>query len=281
MKDSLKVKIGYGIFTLIFIVFTIGPILWCFILSVTPEYEIMKNTNSIFPTRFYFKNYTEIFTTGSKANEILFLGIKNSFITSIFSIFLGLPISFMAAYSFSKYDFKGKKFILRFLLITIVIPVFTTIIPIYSIFADFGILDNLFWISVIYVSSFIPIITWTLINYFNSIPKELWEIARIEGCSEVQIFVRIVLPLSKSIIFTCILMIFIMSWNQFQIPLILISSPKNKVVTMILSDFMTRDDVSYGMISACGLISLILPATVAVVFRNFLISGLTQGALKE
>ena len=169
---------------------------------------------------------------------------------------------------------------MKFLMLTIVIPVFTTIIPIYSMFAEYGILDNFFWVSVIYVSSFIPITTWTMMNYFKSIPKELIESSAIEGCSESQIFFKIVIPLSTPILLTCILMVFIMSWNQFQIPLILISSHENKLVTMVLSEFISRNDVRYGVISASGIISLIIPAIVAVFFRKYLISGLMQGASK-
>ena len=75
-------------------------------------------------------------------------------------------------------------------------------------------------------------------------------------------------------------MVFIMSWNQFQIPLILISSHENKLVTMVLSEFISRNDVRYGMISASGIISLIIPAMVAVLFRKHLISGLMQGTGK-
>lgn len=199
---------------------------------------------------------------------------------ALVSIFIGIPTSILSAYAFYRYDFKGKKLVINLLMITIVIPVFTTIIPIYAMFANFQMLDKIFYVSIIYVSAFVPVITWIMLNYFKSIPKELLEAGQIDGLKESQLFFKIVLPLSYPIILTAILMIFIMSWNQFQIPLILLSSPENRVVTLVLSDFMTRDDISYGLIALSGLISLIIPALVAIIFRNSLISGLTQGSVK-
>ncbi len=216
----------------------------------------------------------------SSAHQVLFKGLKNSIISSIITISIGIPVSVMTGYSFSRYKFKGKKFILKAILVTIVIPVFTTIIPIYSIFARYGMLDNLFWISIVYVSAFLPINSWIMKNYFDAIPKEILEAAIVDGCTEWDVFFKIILPISHPIIITCMLTMFLMSWNQFQIPLILTSSQNNKVVTLILSEFMTRDAISYGLIAVCGVFSIIPPAILAIVFRKFLISGLVSGSVK-
>ncbi len=280
MKENLTEKIIKWIGIILFVIFTLGPIIWCFVITITPEYEMLKNTPNFLPKDVFWGNYKEIFDVNSKSHEVLFGGLMNSVKMAALSIIIGIPTALLAGYAFFRYKFWGKNFIIKFLMITIVIPVFTTIIPIYSTFARFGFLDKIFYVSIIYVSSFIPITTWIMMNYFKSIPKELLEAAEVEGLNERQIFFKVILPISYPIILTCVLMVFIMSWNQFQIPLILLSSPNKKVVTLILSEFMTRDDISYGMIAVSGLISLILPAIVAVIFRNKLISGLTQGSVK-
>jgi len=280
MKNKYMYKLIYIIVVLFFLAFTLGPIIWCFIISITPESEIFVSSGNFLPSKVNWDNYLGIFDRSSGESEVIFRGLKNSLIMSLTTVLVGIPTALFAAYSFYRYRFKGRVLVMKFLMLTIVIPVFTTIIPIYSMFAEYGILDNFFWVSVIYVSSFIPITTWTMMNYFKSIPKELIESSAIEGCSESQIFFKIVIPLSTPILLTCILMVFIMSWNQFQIPLILISSHENKLVTMVLSEFISRNDVRYGVISASGIISLIIPAMVAVFFRKYLISGLMQGASK-
>ena len=153
-------------------------------------------------------------------------------------------------------------------------------IPLYAVFSKLGLLDKRIWAAIVYVSSFLPLITWIMMNYFSAIPDELYDAARVDGCTERQLFFRVILPLSGPILLTVSLMLFLMSWGQFQIPLILISSPEKRVLTLVLSDFMGRNDVSYGLICASGILSLLIPALLAVLFRNFLLSGLMQGSVK-
>lgn len=264
---------------ILFLAFTLTPLIWCFIISITPEFD-MFSAKGFLPDTIVFDNYREIFNINSPAHESLFNGLKNSLLTSIITIIIGIPICVLAAYTFSRYKFKGRNFILKFILTTIVIPLFTTIIPIYAIFSNYGMLDKLFWVSIIYVTAFLPMNTWIIMNYFNSIPHELWEAGRMDGCSEAQIFFKIILPISYPILITSCLIMFLMAWNQFQIPLILTSSQDTKVVTLVLSEFMGRDAISYGIIAVCGLISILPPALIAIFFRKFLISGLTSGSVK-
>ena len=233
MKNKTIYKIGYILVILFFLAFTLGPIIWCFIMSITPESEIFRSSGDFLPSKINWGNYLSIFDRSSQESEVIFRGLKNSLMMSVTTMVIGIPTSLFAAYSFYRYKFRAREFVMKFLMLTIVIPVFTTIIPIYSMFAEYGMLDSVFWVAIIYVSSFIPITTWTMMNYFKSIPRELVESASIEGCDELQIFLKIIMPLSTPIIFTCILMVFIMSWNQFQIPLILISSHENKLMGII------------------------------------------------
>src|SRR5699024_12373905 len=99
-------------------------------------------------------------------------------------------------------------------------------------------LDNLFWISIIYVSAFLPINSWIIMNYFNSIPTEILEAEIIDGASERAIFFKIILPLSYPIIITTTLTMFLMSWSQFKIPLILTASHSKKVIKFILLELL-------------------------------------------
>ncbi len=267
------------IFLLIFLILTLVPLIWCFIISVTPKFDVFTFKGFI-PGKMILDNYKEIFDTTSSAHEVLFDGLKNSIITSAITIFIGIPLCIASAYAFSRYRFRGKKLVLNFLLITLVIPLFTTIIPIYALFSNYGMLNNLFWISIIYITAFVPMTTWIIMNYFNSIPNEIWEAAKIDGCNEIQIFFKIILPISYPIIIAAILIMFLMSWNQFQIPMILTASQDKKVVTLIMSEFTGRNTISYGMIAACGLISILPPALLTIFFRRYLVSGLTYGSVK-
>lgn len=177
-------------------------------------------------------------------------------------------------------EFKGRKVIKNLFLITMVIPVMATIIPLYRMFAAGKMLDHIFWLSMVYVSSYLPMASWLISNYFATIPKELEEAAMIDGCGRGAAFFRIILPLSRPIILSVTLIMFLNTWSQFQIPLILASSMETKPMAIVVSEFMTKDSIQYGLIAAAGMTALIPLALTAMLFRKYLISGMMGGSVK-
>ena len=118
-------------------------------------------------------------------------------------------------------------------------------------------------------------------NYFRELPVDLWESAAIEGATETQMFLKIALPLAKPIVVTTVLVMFLMSWRQYIIPMLLLSSYNKKVLTMIMSEFMTRDAINYSIIAMLGIVVTIPPMIASIVFRRNLVSGLTAGSVKD
>ena len=101
-----------------------------------------------------------------------------------------------------------------------------------------------------------------------------------DGCGKAASFFRIILPLSYPIILSVTLIMFLNTWSQFQIPLILASSMETKPMAIVVSEFMTKDSKQYGLIAAAGMIALIPPAVTALFFRKYLISGMMRGSVK-
>lgn len=277
---SFGSKLMYLLAVLFFLIFTLGPILWCFIVSISPEKEMFSTSAQILPDSLTLENYRLLLDFDSRQSDIFLRGLWNSLKAVTITLLLGLPISLMTAYALSRFRFRGKEVVRTSLLITVVIPVFTTIIPLYALFAELGVLDQIFWLSVVYVSSFLPMVTWMLSNYMDTIPRELDEAALIDGCGRVRVFLHVILPNSFPILLAVVLMIFLMAWNQYQIPLILASSLESKPLSMIVADFTSKDLIQYGITAAAGILALIPPAIVAVIFRKSLILGLAQGAVK-
>lgn len=147
-------------------------------------------------------------------------------------------------------------------------------------FAAGKLLDNIFWLSMVYISSYLPMATWLISSYFATIPKELEEAALIDGCGKAASFFRIILPTSYPIILSVVLIMFLNTWSQFQIPLILASSMETKPMAIVVSEFMTKDSIQYGLIAAAGMIALAPPAVTALIFRKYLIAGMMKGAVK-
>lgn len=272
-------RAGYFLATILFLIFTVGPFVWTFMISVTPDYAIFAPTSKMLPESITFANYVELFS-GSRRGNAFFKGMYNSMRAVGITLVIGIPIAMMSAYALSRMEFKGRKVIKNLFLITMVIPVMATIIPLYRMFAAGKMLDNIFWLSMVYVSSYLPMASWLISNYFATIPKELEEAAMIDGCGRFATFIRIILPLSYPIILSVILIVFLNTWSQFQIPLILASSMETKPMAIVVSEFMTKDSIQYGLIAAAGMIALIPPAVTALLFRKYLISGMVKGSVK-
>jgi multiple sugar transport system permease protein len=273
-------RVGYLFALALFLVLTLGPFLWTFVLSVTPEYAMMEKSTSLLPEVVTFDNYRELLTQGTRKGSVLIMGIKNALKAVGVTLALGIPIAMMSAYALSRMEFRGRRLIRNMLLITMVIPVMATIIPLFRLFVARQWLDDVFWLAMVYVSSYLPMVTWLMSNYFATIPKELEEAALIDGCGRLASFLRIIVPASYPIILSAALIMFLNTWSQFQIPLILASSIQTKPVAIVVSEFMTKDSVQYGLTAAAGMIAVVPPAVTALVFRRFLISGMMGGAVK-
>lgn len=272
-------KGGYILALVLFLIFTVGPFIWTFILSVTPDYSMFSPDSNLLPDRIIWDNYRELFSGGQRGARF-FTGMFNSLRAAAITLVIGIPVALMSAYALGRMQFRGRKAIKNILLITMVIPVMATIIPLYRMFADARLLDNIFWLSVVYVSSYLPLAVWLLSNYFATIPKELEEAALIDGCGRTATFFRIMLPLSAPIILSISLIMFLNTWSQFQIPLILASSMETKPMAIVVSEFVTKDTIQYGLVAAAGMIALIPPALAALVFRKYLVSGMMKGSVK-
>jgi len=270
----------YGLAAAVFLFFTCAPFLCALLVSVTPEYEMFSRSASFLPSAFTLDNYRRIFAASTSQHALLFTSLLNSVRAVAITLALGLPTATVTAYALSRFSFRGRRLYRDALLITMVIPVLATVIPLYRMYAAHGLLNNTFALCLVYVSAFLPMSTWLISNYFATLPRELEEAARVDGCGRMGCFVRIVLPLSRPILLTAGLLIVLNTWNQFQIPLILASYISTKPVSVAVSEFMSKTMINYGVTAVAGLLAILPPAVLAVVFRRFLVGGMVRGALQ-
>ena len=273
-------KLLYIIALSIFILFYLGPFAWTFIISITPDSMVLEKSLNFIPPILNLKNYTTLLNFGSQQGSLLFSGIRNAIISSILTIIICIPISLLSSYPLSRFNFYGRSLIKNTLLITMAIPVMATIIPIYKMFIQFKLLNNMYALSLVYVTSYLPVIVWLMSNYFVTIPKDLDEAAMVDGCNKLSTFIYIILPLSLPLIATSIIIIFLSTWSQFQIPLILASNADTKPIAIVTSEFITKDTVHYGLSAAAGILAIIPPTVISLIFRKYITSGMMKGSVK-
>lgn len=273
-------KMLYSLALILFLIFFLGPIIWTFIISITPDALVLEKSLRFLPRSFSFNNYKILLNISSRQGNLLFRGMNNAIYASFITIIICIPMGILSALALSRINFIGASFIKNSLLITMAIPVMATIIPIYKLFMQLKLLNNMYMLSLVYVTAYLPIITWLTMNYFMSIPKDLDEAAMVDGCSKFMAFMKVILPISFPIIASSILIIFLSTWSQFQIPLILASNESTKPIAIITSEFSTKDTIHYGLTAAAGILALIPPMVLAILFRRFLVSGMMKGSVK-
>lgn len=144
-----------------------------------------------------------------------------------------------------------------------------------------GMIDRLSTLMVLYTGSVLPYVIWVLSGYYRSIPPDLEDAARIDGCSYLQAFFRIVLPLAKPGFVAIGALAFLLSWDEFLYALIFTNLASAKTMTVALSEFSTQYTTDYGMVMTGGCIATIVPLSLAMFFQRHIVTGLTSGGVKN
>ncbi len=270
-------KIFYQIISwslLIFLLVIVAyPVFWMLMTSLKSQWQIFANPFSL-PESFDLSNYQKAWSTGK-----FWLYFQNSIIITGVSIIGLLLMSSMAGYAFGRLKFKGNNILFLLFLSGMMIPPQAIIIPLYHWLSAIGLLDNMLGIIFAYLS-------WTsfgiliLRSFFRSIPNELEDAARIDGCSEIMIFWRIMLPLVIPGLVTVGIFLFVWIWNDFLYPLIILQSPDKITVPLGVMSLKDQFTVDWGLQTAALSIATLPPLILYGIFQKKFIKGLTAGAIK-
>lgn len=257
------------------ILLSLGPFLWLLKTSLVPESRIFVRPLEYIPSTVTLENFVMLF------ERMNFFGyFANSFIVAIGSTVLGLIISMSSSYAFARFRFRGRRF---FMTLFLVIPMFPTVlilIPIYDIMRVTGLLNTYASLIVAYSSFTIPFAVWMMTGYFAALPVEMEEAARVDGCSRLGAFVRVLLPTAVPGISATALYIFIVSWNEYTFAAMLAQDEAVRTLPVALQFFITEFTVNWGLLAAGGVIVSLPVILLFIVLQRQLIAGLTAGAVK-
>ena len=249
------------------------PFYWMIVSSFRTNPEIFSTKLNLIPKSFIFKNYIDLFKTTNFSRWIL-----NSIIVSVATTALGLFFSTFAGYAFAKYNFFAKNILFVIVFLMMAVPRFVTIIPIFKLMANLGLI-NTYW-ALILPFAINPFAVFLMRQYIKNIPDDLLDSARIDGCNELQIVIRIIMPIIKPSLGAAGIFILMMSWNDYLFPLILMTSKDMMLFPVGLASLKTLYVVEYGMIMAGSFLST-LPLIIAfLLLQKQFIAGLTEGAIK-
>lgn len=271
-RDILGTVIIWFGYVLI-LAFFLTPIIWIILTSVKPESLIFLR----YPVIFFkpiLANYQDVF-----ANTYIGKYFINSLIISSLSCLLALMIGSLAAYSFARFKIKGGEDIAFWILSTRMLPPVASVIPIYLIASHLGLLDTYVVMILIYAGFNIPYVVWIMRGFFADIPREVEEAALVDGCSKLNVLVRIVLPLSVAGLVATALFAFVLSINEFLYALVL-TGMKTKTMPVAIAALITDRGIQWGRMTASGTILLIPLIIFFCLIQRRLVRGLTFGAIK-
>ncbi|MCX6089184.1 MAG: carbohydrate ABC transporter permease [Candidatus Atribacteria bacterium] len=263
------VWLGY----LVVLVFFLTPIVWTIMTSFKDQQLIhtMKPVFFFKPTLF---NYRDIIQ-----NSYIMQFFSNSLFISSIACSVAIVFGTLAAYSFSRFRIKRREDIAFWILSTRMLPPVASVIPIYLIASNLGLLDTYTILIALYASFNIPYVVWIMRGFFADIPREIEEAALVDGCSIFGVFRKIVLPLSIAGLVSTAIFIFVLSINEFIFALVL-TSIKSKTVPLAIAALVTDRGVQWGQMSASVTI-LLVPLIIFYAFiQKNLVRGLTFGAIK-
>ena len=260
----------------VFLFITLSPLAWVLSTSLKPNTEAISFPPKLLPENPTIDNYLFVLTDPALARSLI-----NSFIISLGSTALSVAVSSLGGYAFARFEFKGKNVIMSIILGLFMIPIVINIIPLYTMLANFGLLNSLIALMLTFQILIIPLNILLMKNYFETIPIELEEAALIDGCSRLGVLRRITIPLSMPGFAIAAVLSFRFSWNEFILTVVLANRSDSMVFQVALYQFISLYRIDWGYLSAGITLSLIPVLVLMLIFQKQMIKGMTLGAIRE
>ncbi|MDR9762905.1 carbohydrate ABC transporter permease [Rhizobium redzepovicii] len=285
MKATLTYRLMIWAGVLVLLIWSLGPIYWTIASSVTPSEDFSVRPINFFPQHFTLDHYSRLFGIdiarigGVEVFKQFRAALLNSVVTAVAATLLCVAISALGAYAFTRLQFPGRKAIFVAVVATLAIPAYAVLIPLYQIMIKLHLVDTYVGIALIYVSAFLPLSLWLLRSVFEALPIALEEAAQLDGAGRLYIFFNIVLPLAGPGLTAAAILTFLGAWGQYLVPLIF-SPQATMPLTVLIPEFVTKNFIDYGLITASGSIAIVIPALVVIFLNRYLVSGLLAGSVK-
>ena len=252
------------------------PFYWMVVSAIKPDSEIRAAVPSLFTAAPTFKSFSKVLFTAGFLRYI-----KNSFLVSVAACLISMVIAVMAGYAFSRYYKEKMVKLSNFaMLVSQMIPGVLLLVPLYMIMRNCGFLESYISLILSYTTFVIPLCTFMMSSFFDTVPITLEEAAEIDGTNKFQMMVKIILPISIPSLVSTGLYAFIQAWNEFMFGYIFISTDKYRTLTPAIMLFKGSNIIDWGGLMAASVVA-VFPVTCLFLFlQNYFLSGLMSGSVK-
>jgi arabinogalactan oligomer / maltooligosaccharide transport system permease protein len=256
------------------------PVLWVVRMALTPSQGFATGLSPI-PSHPTLRNFVDVVSATDVSGTWVFgHQLWNSLVVSTATAVVGVALATGAAYAFSRFTFPGKGAGLQSLLITQMFPGVLMMIPLYILLDVTNLLDTKSGLVLVYATTSIPFSTFMLKGYFDTIPKELEEAARMDGASTARIFFSIILPLARPAIAITALFSFMTAWNEFILAAKLMNEATSYTLPVVLQSYVGAKSTAWGHFAAGAILVSTPVMALFFVLQKHLVEGLTSGSVK-
>lgn len=272
-KKISKKTLIYAVL-IIFCLVNAYPIAWMILNSFKSEAEFAVNQLG-FPKEFVLSNFVSAWETANLG--VLF---KNSIFICLTATLLTVFIGAVASYFLARFSFKMNKIIYTFFIFGLLIPIHSTLVPMFILMKNLGLLNTPITLLFPYIAFHLPITIFILTSFMKAFPKDIEESAVMDGCGIFRIFWSIILPMSRPALATVTILNFIYNWNEFSFALVLINDPELQTLPLGLASFAGQFTTNYGAQMAGLTMSLIPILAFYLLLEKEIVKGMTAGAVK-
>lgn len=272
--DRTMRRLGIYVAALLVGLFAVFPVFWMLLTSVKPNPEILTSTPIFWPSELQLTRYVDVFERGFTTY------LRNSVVVAVASTVLGVGVSAFAGYVLARFDLPIRKYLLLLVLSVQMFPLVVLIIPLFVVMRNLNLLNSFVGLVISYLSFTTPLAVWILKGFFEGIPPDLEEAARVDGASRMQALLRVIMPLAGPGIAATSIFVFIAAWNEFMFALTFLRDESMRTLPVALQSFIGRAQTAHGEIMAASVL-FTLPVVIFFLFvHRRLTEGMTAGAVK-
>lgn len=257
------------------ILYALFPMVWILITSFKLEEDIVTATLQYLPQEPTFENYTTMWRRSGFPRLMM-----NSLVVALMTVAMALSLGTLAAYGISRYKFRGRNALMLTYLSIRMFPFVLMLIPAFIILRDLGLLDSRFGLALAYTTFSLPVAIWFMKNFFDAVPAEIEDAARVDGCTRMGVLGRIVLPLTLPGLAATGVLIGIGAWNEYLFALMLTTSGGSRTWPVGVQLMVGEFQLPFGQLAAAGILT-ITPILIAYAFvGRTMVRGLMAGGVK-
>jgi len=272
----------------ILLIWSLGPIYWALNSSFMRPTDMTAVPPNYWPPVFTLEHYRNLLGAASTFQGTAIASVwpqfsravLNSILISTAATAVTTVLAAFGGYAFARIPFAGRDVVFIAIIATLAIPAYTVMIPLYRMMVAAGLVDTYVGVTLVHTTTFLPLALWLMRGTYKALPLSLEEAAVLDGAGRLYTLCFIVMPLAAPGIVAAAILTFLGAWGQFIVPLVFSPTLNTKPLTVLITEFVAKNYVDYGLMNAAGILTSIPPLLVVIFLNRFLVKGLSAGTNK-